>query len=159
MKKFLLVCLGFVIGLVAYALADHFGITPSAEKQSVEEPLTAETQEVEVYYDVNEFLNFVGDIRNIHVVDSILITAPSEQIINIAHVCLKKYGKIDRETFYQEYRQNDTYKYLPNQQQQQQYLQQEAPPANNQGGTQAVETKPDTIASVAVTKEGTTKVE
>ena len=159
MKKTLLVCLGILIGLLAYALADHFGVTPTAHKQSVEQVDEPEAQEVEIFYDVNEFLNFVGDIRNIHQVDSILISADSEQIINIAHVCLKKYGKIDRETFYREYMQNDTYKYLPNQQQQQQYLQQEAPPANNQGGTQAVETKPDTLASVAVTKEGTTKVE
>lgn len=159
MKKILLVCLGVLIGLLAYALADHFGVTPTAHKQSAEQADEPEAQEVEIFYDVNEFLNFVGDIRNIHQVDSILISADSEQIINIAHVCLKKYGKIDRETFYREYMQNDTYKYLPNQQQQQQYLQQEAPPVNNnQGGTQMT-TPPDTIASVAVTKEGTTKVE
>lgn len=161
MKNFIYGCIGFIVGLIVFAFAAHFGVVPppGGTVQSDEESVEQTAQEVETFYDVNEFLNFVGDIRNIHTVDSILITAPAEQIINISHVCLKKYGKIDRETFYQEYRQNDTYKYLPNQQQQQKYLQQEATPADNQGGNQAITIRPDTIASVSVTKEGTTKVE
>ena len=159
MKKFLLVCLGVVIGLLAYGLAAHFGVIPSpgGDKQSIEQ-IDEATQEPETFTDVNEFLTFVGEIRNIHVIDSILLNAPSEQIVNVAHVCIKKYGKIDRATFFKEYLQNDTYQYLPTQQQRQEYMQQEATPADNQGGTQAA-VRPDTLASVAITKEVNTKIE
>lgn len=160
MKNFIYGCIGFILGLVVFAVAAHFGVVPppGGTIQSDEQVQEQVSQEVETFTDVSDFLEFVGDMRNIHVIDSILITAPSEQIVNIAHVCIKKYGKIDRAIFYREYLQNDTYQYLPTQEQQQQYLQQDAPPANNQGGNQ-VTTPPDTLASISITKEGITKIE
>lgn len=158
MKKAILICVGILIGLIAYGLAAHFGVVPIPSKEQPTEQVAAnEPQQFDVFYDVNEFLTFIDEVRNINRVDSLLTSLPQEMTANIAYVCIKKYGYVDRATFYKEYINNDTYKYLPSQQQQQQII--ESTPDNKQGGNQAVETKSDTIASVAVTKEGTTRVE
>lgn len=145
MKKFILICVGVIIGLLAYAIADHFGVVPKVEKESTTAVTDDQEESIETFYDVDEFLNFVGNLRNCEKVDSILLHAPDDMISNIAFVCIQRYGKVDRAIFYREYMSSDIYKLLPKSTQIVE-TPQTAPPINNEG--QAVKT--DTVVQAVV---------
>lgn len=147
--SFLCGCLVAVLGCLLYYM--FTGDAPKSSGVSAEVEVLQDTK----FTDVNKFLSYVNDIRDEAVIDSVLTTAPPEQVQQIAIVCINKKGYIDRDLFYKEYLEsyNKVYKYLP--------------PAQSYeeiNSTQPTSTtlptiRNDTLASLSIVNEGTTQTQ
>lgn len=167
-KQILWFILGLFVGALVVFATNTFIEGKKAPAQDQEE---VQSEQVEQYLigeftDANQFINYVADLREEAIIDSILIHAPSEQVQQITNVCINKYRKVDRHIFFTEYTEsyNKVYKYLdPDQQQNMNNTIPDPAQSNsaattepNKGGNQAQ--NGDTIASVSLVKESTTKV-
>lgn len=152
--------LAAIIGIIIGALA-AFAYNQYATNNAPGDELTgAEDTSTEVYNpqfnDVESFMCYATELSTESKIDSILTNTPDQILAEIASVCIKKYGSIDRATLYREYNNNynDVYKYLNHDKP---VIDPTSTPDNKQGGNQAVITQ-DTVASAAVVIDGTTKV-
>lgn len=150
-KQVLAFFIGFIIAVAICLVAYNYvgDKQPTTTLQETEVTVVKEKQ----FTDMNQFLTYVADLRDNATIDSVLRSAPPEQIQQIAAVCINKKGYIDRELFYKEYLEsyNKVYKYLPPSEK------------HEPEGTQTQNIPPtiraDTLASLSITKEGKTQIQ
>lgn len=155
--------LGFLCCLVLTLFLGHYtnvGDKIWPEKAEVVQQDVNTTGVEQSFTDVLVFEKYVEQLRKDVLIDSLIAHLPDQTITQMATVCLRKYGKIDRATFYDEYLKNypQVYQYLPTGPGQ---LNQNTNDNATASGVQDPNNRPraDTAGTMSLVIDGNTKVQ
>lgn len=155
--------LGFLCCLVLTLFLGHYtnvGDKIWPEKAEVVQQDVNTTSVEQSFTDVLVFEQYVEQLRKDVFIDSLIAHLPDQTITQMATVCLRKYGKIDRATLYEEYLKNypQVYQYLPAGPGQ---LNQNTNDNTTASGVQDPNNRPraDTAGTMSLVIEGNTKVQ